>query len=317
MSRDWEEIEELPFKGKEEKRRKDEDLLKTVEEVFDKFTLEALYKLINRKVIDLLHGVVDTGKESRVYWAKSPKGEDLAVKIFLTSTREFKKTVLQYIEEDPRFKKIRRATRPLIYAWALKEFKNLEKAYEVGVSVPKPIAVYRNVIVMSFIGDNGVPAPLLKDVELDDYEDMFHKVIENLKILFKYVEEFGDKTPKELKIIDIIRNSLEKSKKLKKEPIKTILGELPGHDYSDVADVCLDILGLPQIIFVYTENVLEVLLSLSLENDPKIKKKALDTISKLAKYTYWPREKKIYYHCLLYTSPSPRDLSTSRMPSSA
>ena len=123
-----------------------------------------------------------------------------------------------------------------------------------------------------------------------------NELFENLKILLKYVEEFGDKTPKELKIIDIIRNSLEKSKKLKKEPIKTILGELPGHDYSDVADVCLDILGLPQIIFVYTENVLEVLLSLSLENDPKIKKKALDTISKLAKYTYWPREKKIYYH---------------------
>ena len=184
MNRDWEEIEELSLKGKEEKRRKDEDLLKTVEEVFDKFTLEALYKLINRKVIDLLYGVIDTGKESRVYWAKSPKGEDLAVKIFLTSTREFKKTVLQYIEGDPRFKKIRRATRPLVYAWTLKEFKNLEKAYEVGVSVPKPIAVYRNVIVMSFIGNNGVPAPLLKDVELDDYENMFHKVIENLKLLY-------------------------------------------------------------------------------------------------------------------------------------
>ena len=26
---------------------------------------------------------------------------------------------------------------------------------------------------------------------------------------------------------------------------------------------------------------------------------------------------KLYYNCLLYTSPSPRDLSTSRMPSSA
>ena len=25
----------------------------------------------------------------------------------------------------------------------------------------------------------------------------------------------------------------------------------------------------------------------------------------------------LYWHCLLYTSPSPRDLSTSRMPSSA
>ncbi len=123
-----------------------------------------------------------------------------------------------------------------------------------------------------------------------------NELFENLKILLKYVEEFGDKTPKELKIIDIIRSSLEKSKKLKKEPIKTILGELPGHDYSDVTGVCLDILGLPQIRFVYTENVLDVLLSLSVENDPKIKKKALDTISKLAKYTYWPREKKIYYH---------------------
>ena len=29
------------------------------------------------------------------------------------------------------------------------------------------------------------------------------------------------------------------------------------------------------------------------------------------------KEKKLYQSCLLYTSPSPRDLSTSRMPSSA
>ena len=30
-----------------------------------------------------------------------------------------------------------------------------------------------------------------------------------------------------------------------------------------------------------------------------------------------PEQEKIYLACLLYTSPSPRDLSTSRMPSSA
>ena len=29
------------------------------------------------------------------------------------------------------------------------------------------------------------------------------------------------------------------------------------------------------------------------------------------------RDEREYYDCLLYTSPSPRDLSTSRMPSSA
>lgn len=182
MFEKWKGIER-PSK-REDKRRKDEDLLKTVEEVFDTFTLEALYKLINKKVIDVLYGVVDTGKESRVYWAKSPEGEDLAVKIFLTSTREFKRTILQYIEGDPRFKKIKRGTRPLVYAWALKEFKNLKRAYEVGVSVPRPIAVYRNIIVMSFIGENGVPAPLLKDAENIDYEEMFRKVVENVRILY-------------------------------------------------------------------------------------------------------------------------------------
>ncbi|MHA1278044.1 MAG: hypothetical protein ACTSQ8_12715 [Candidatus Helarchaeota archaeon] len=120
-----------------------------------------------------------------------------------------------------------------------------------------------------------------------------NELFENLKILLKYVEEFGDKTPKELKIIDIIRKSLKKSKKLKKEPIKTILGELPGHDYSDLADVCLDI--LERLKFVYIEEVFDILLSLSIEKNNKIKKKSLDIIARLVKYTYWPREKKIYY----------------------
>lgn len=175
---------EKKFFEKDEKRRKDEDLLKTVEEVFDTFTLQALYRLINKKVIDVLYGVVDAGKESRVYWAKSPQGEDLAVKIFLTSTREFKKTVLQYIDGDPRFKKIKRDTRNIVYAWALKEFKNLKRAYEAGVSVPKPIAVYKNIIVMTFIGENGVPAPLLKDAEISNYEEMFWKIVNNVKILY-------------------------------------------------------------------------------------------------------------------------------------
>ena len=39
---------------------------------------------------------------------------------------------------------------------------------------------------------------------------------------------------------------------------------------------------------------------------------------KLEKKLFWPSKKiDLFYDCLLYTSPSPRDLSTSRMPSSA
>lgn len=121
---------------------------------------------------------------------------------------------------------------------------------------------------------------------------------QSLKLLLEHVQKFGDKTPKELKIIEIINNTLEKSKKLKKEPIKTAFGDLPGHDYSDVADVCLDI--LERLRFVYLKEVFEMLSHLSVDKNDKIKKKALDVVSKMAKYTFWPKENKIYYHPQLF-----------------
>ncbi|PCN50017.1 serine/threonine protein kinase [Candidatus Geothermarchaeota archaeon ex4572_27] len=142
---------------RDERRVKDEDLFKTVEEVFDKATLEALYYL----------GAVAAGKESKLYLALSPQEELIAVKIYLTSSSEFRKGIVKYIDGDPRFRHVKRDTRSIIYTWAQKEFKNLERAYEAGVRVPRPIAVYRNVLVMEFIGDEA-PAPIMKEVELED-----------------------------------------------------------------------------------------------------------------------------------------------------
>lgn len=125
-----------------------------------------------------------------------------------------------------------------------------------------------------------------------------NEIYENLKILLKYIEEFGDKTPKELKIIEIVNNTLEKSKQLKKEPIKTAFGDLPGHDYADIAEICLDI--LERLRFAYPKEVFETLSRLSIDENDKIKKKSLDVASKMAKYTFWPKEKKIYYHPQLF-----------------
>lgn len=125
-----------------------------------------------------------------------------------------------------------------------------------------------------------------------------NEIYENLKILLKYIEKFGDKTPKELKIIEIVNNTLEKSKKLKKEPIKTAFGDLPGHDYVDIAEICLDI--LERLRFAYPKEVFETLSHLSIDKNEKIKKKALDVAAKMAKYTFWPKEKKIYYHPQLF-----------------
>ncbi len=134
-----------------------------------------------------MFGVISSGKEARVYWAKSPKGEDLAVKIYLTATSEFRKSMYQYIIGDPRFENVRKDTRSLIYAWTRKEFKNLKRMHECGVRVPKPIYYMKNILVMEFIGEDGVRAPLLKEVSLTDkeYLRIFNKVVEYMRILYK------------------------------------------------------------------------------------------------------------------------------------
>ena len=135
-----------------------------LEEVFDKPTLFQLYDFLNNKKLSKIYGVISAGKESKVFLGQSFSGEEVAIKIFLTISSEIKKGILQYIEGDPRFPNIKKDTRSLIYLWARKEFKNLMKAYKAGITVPKPITVSRNVLLMRFIGVNGTPAPLLKEV---------------------------------------------------------------------------------------------------------------------------------------------------------
>ena len=159
-----------------------------LEEVFDKPTLMTLYSLINRGVIDRMFGAVKSGKEAKIYWALGPNGEELAVKIYLTVTAEFKRGMLPYIQGDVRFKRVGRGTRALIYAWAEKEFKNLTLAYEAGVRVPKPYAVKNNILVVEFIGEKGSPAPLLREVELDRPEEVYLTLLEAVKRLYRKAE---------------------------------------------------------------------------------------------------------------------------------
>lgn len=132
--------------------------------------------------------MVSSGKESRVYWGKSFNDDDLAVKIYLTSSAEFRKGMIKYLMGDPRFKNVPKSTRKLISTWARKEFKNLKLMHEVGASVPEPIAQHENVLVMKFIGDGGVRAPLLKEVELElsEYEEIFYRVINDVKRIYRF-----------------------------------------------------------------------------------------------------------------------------------
>jgi RIO kinase 1 len=135
------------------------------EEVFDRSTLMILYDIMNAGVFNHLRGVVASGKESRVYWGVNSKNRSVAVKIYLVASAEFKHR-MQYIAGDPRFGSVRKGMRNIVNVWARKEFKNLKTAYDAKVPVPKPIYVKGNVLVMEFVGENGVPAPTLNTCQV-------------------------------------------------------------------------------------------------------------------------------------------------------
>ena len=160
----------------------------TIEEVFDQATRMVVYHLLNSGILYEVHGVVNAGKEARVYWGKNKEGKDLAVKIYLTASAEFKKGMLKYIEGDYRFKGVKHDTRSLIFTWAQKEFRNLEQASRAKVRVPKPIAVKNNVVVMEFIGKDGVNAASLKEQAPSDPEAVYEVLLTYVERLYRKAE---------------------------------------------------------------------------------------------------------------------------------
>jgi len=165
------------------KRRKDSDEFKVVEGVIDPPTLKALYKLLNKGTINVLHGVISTGKEANVYRGEDSDGKPVAVKIYRVSTAETD-FMLEYIVGDPRFKRIKRRSRALIPQWALKEYKNLSRYHDAGVRVPKPLDILRNVLVMEFIGDSNssIPAPMIKNVEVPSPVKTFNQLLRMITV---------------------------------------------------------------------------------------------------------------------------------------
>jgi len=187
MEKDVDEIEARIARIKSERRIKDSRIFEVVEEVFDYQTLMALYKLLNAGVVKLVHGVVAAGKEARIYWAEAPDGSDIALKIYLVQTAEFRRGRLVYIEGDPRFKRVRGDIRKLVELWCSKEFRNLLRAHEAGVRVPRPIARRGNVLAMEFVSDpaqRGRPAPLLREVSLDNPEAAFETLKRYIALLY-------------------------------------------------------------------------------------------------------------------------------------
>jgi RIO kinase 1 len=163
---------------------KNSEDLKLRSEVFDVATLKALYTFANKGVIEAMGGVVSTGKEGNVFHAIGKDGKELAIKIYRISTSDFRK-MEDYMLGDPRFSNIRHTQKGIVFAWTQKEFRNLQRAAEVNVRVPEPYDAERNILIMEFIGKDGVPAPRLRDVKLDEPERIYQAIESYMVTLYQ------------------------------------------------------------------------------------------------------------------------------------
>jgi RIO kinase 1 len=157
------------------------EIFKVYNEVFDARTLKVLEKMRHENYEEL-ESCISTGKEANVFRASTKNGF-VAVKIFRTYTSSFD-NMSDYIMGDPRFSHIGKKKHEIVYLWAKKEFRNLSKAFEAGVRVPKPLACINNVLVMEFIGENGLASPLLKDANVPNAQKYYDEIIDGMKKLY-------------------------------------------------------------------------------------------------------------------------------------
>lgn len=168
----------------------------TAEMGIDEPTRLRLYKLINNQVLQQVNGIISTGKEAVILHADTDpqySGElvlpkECAIKIFKTTLNEFKQRD-RYIKDDYRFKDrfSKQNNRTVISMWAEKEMHNLMRIRKVGINCPEVIVLKKNMLVMSFIGDNNIAARKLKYAELNDEQMQFayDEVVDMMKKLYQ------------------------------------------------------------------------------------------------------------------------------------
>lgn len=181
-------LDDLEKKKVDFKRIKKVDQTKkraTVDSVLDERIYFQLNNLLKAGIIDRIEGIISAGKEANVYLAYSPNNEEYAVKIYKIDTNT-SKWMRNYIIGDPRFKKVPNNVSKIIYLWASKEYKNLKRAYKAGLSVPEPIYVKNNLLIMEYIGFESIPAPTLKEIkDPKDSVNLLNEILYFIKGLYQ------------------------------------------------------------------------------------------------------------------------------------
>lgn len=79
-------------------------------------------------------------------------------------------------------------------SWLMYEYKTLEQLHQAGASVPRPIGVDGNAILMQYFGDRMVAAPTLHEIRLDPpaARRLLDEVMQNLEVMLQADLIHGD-----------------------------------------------------------------------------------------------------------------------------
>lgn len=172
------------------------------EDSTDTFNNNYLEDLKGRGLLDELVCIIKSGKEASVYLGRS-ENIYTAVKIYMDlRVRSFRK---DDVYRDGRFigdvrlqKAIDQGSKTGLDAhqilWVGEEFRQMKSLFEKGVPVPRPIAQSGLVIVMEFIGEDGIAAPRISDLDLekDEAEEAFSQSLKILKQILSLGRIHGD-----------------------------------------------------------------------------------------------------------------------------
>lgn len=167
----------------------------------------------NQQITDVLH-LVKGGKEANVYCCQAHPDADLP----LLAAKLYRPRILRHLKNNAIYKEgrmLRDADGKLILgsrearamhkktpfgkdldlaAWIGHEFEAQSLLYEAGADVPQPVAHGGNAILMGYLGQEGMPAPMLQEVTLaqEEARPLFRRVMENVKLMLTHHLVHGD-----------------------------------------------------------------------------------------------------------------------------
>lgn len=134
----------------------------------------ALRALVLSGAVEAIGKSLGVGKEADVYDALSPGGKRRAIKFHRLGRMSFRQSHRKrgYIADRPHISWLYQSRLS-----AEKEYSSLETLYAAGVSVPKPIAHNRHVLVMGLIEGTE-----LKFAELKGPKPILREILRNIKV---------------------------------------------------------------------------------------------------------------------------------------